>query len=266
MKPATKMPTKTQAGEQGFTLVELLSVMAVTLLFSGLIVFFAFDYWRSSVSLESNQEVFVGRLTAGDFLRDTLDASTGLIIQNDLPDTYTNNPDPADPSNNFWIPIHAVPQTITAGSSSTTPLIYFRQPSIDASKNILMNGVAPYEDNRILYIDGGRKQLLMRTLANNLASGNRAVTSCPPDSATASCPADKVVAQDVASVDMRYFSRSGNPIDHNSIVDPLTGEFIGPDFTAVEVVEFNIHSFRKSTLHGGTDTVNETIIRVALRN
>ena len=73
---------------------------------------------------------------------------------------------------------------------------------------------------------------------------------------------------------MRYFSRSGNPINYQSLVaiDPNTGlpydptEYIGPDFTSVEVVEFNLHLYVKATIHGTQDTTNSTTIRVAIRN
>ena len=65
---------------------------------------------------------------------------------------------------------------------------------------------------------------------------------------------------------MRYFSRSGNTIDYHSVTDSLTGEYIGPDFPVVEVVEFKIKLYKKSRLQGGQDTSNETVIRVALRS
>jgi hypothetical protein len=131
-----------------------------------------------------------------------------------------------------------------------------------------MNGTQPYQNEYVLYLNGTAKQLLLRTLANPNAPGNAATTSCPSAAATSICPADRIIAEDVASIDMRYFSRAGNTIDHNSIIDTSVSPnvFIGPDFTSVEVVEFNLHNFRKSSLGGGTDTSNQTVIRVALRN
>ena len=129
-----------------------------------------------------------------------------------------------------------------------------------------MNGSIPYEDNVILYMNGSTKQLLARVVANPYASSNRARTSCPAAVATLSCPKDTVIADDVSSVSMRYFSRSGNTIDYTSIVDSSTGEYIGPDFPVVEVVEFNLKLTKKAQLHNGADTINQTVIRVALRN
>lgn len=258
--------TRTASRESGFTLPELISVMAVTLLLSGLIMYFAFQYWRSSATVTNDLETFVGRLNAGDRLRDTMNQSSGLITQNGLADTHATVVDPSDGTGTYWVPVHAIPGNIPVGTSGATPLVYFRSPSIDTSKNIVMNGTQPYEDEFVLYLDSATKELRMRTLANPGALNNARTTSCPPASATSSCPADRVMATNLISVDMRYFSRTGNTIDYTSIVDPLTGDYIGPDFPAVEVIEFNLHVFKKSTLHGGADTSSQTVIRVALRN
>lgn len=261
------MPRKLD--QSGFTIPELLSVMIVSLLFSGLIIYFAFDYWRATATLDNDSQTFVGRLSTGDKLRDSINAASNLMIQNSIPDAHTNNPDPAYANNYYWQPIHAVPGNTSVGASgTTTPLIYFSQPALDSSKNFIMNGTQPYQNEYVLYLDGSSKQLLLRTLANTDAPGNAAVTSCPPSATSSTCPADRIIAEDLASIDMRYFSRAGNTIDHNSIIDTSVtpNQFIGPDFPSVEVVEFNLHNFRKSRLGGGTDTSNQTVIRVALRN
>ncbi|HSX32421.1 MAG TPA: prepilin-type N-terminal cleavage/methylation domain-containing protein [Candidatus Saccharimonadales bacterium] len=251
----------------GFTLPELISVMVISLLFSGLITMFAFEYWRASASLTTNMETFVGRLNAGDRLREALNASSGLIIQNSIPDFHTGDPDTTVPGGQYWKPLHAVPGTTSIGASGTfKPLLYFKSPSRNTSKNIVLNGAQPYEDEFVLYIDGSTKELRMRMLANSSAPSNRIKTTCPPASATSSCPADRLIATNVASVKTRYFSRSANLIDYTSIVDSLTGAYIGPDYPAVEVVELTLNVFKKSQLKGGADTINQTVVRIALRN
>jgi hypothetical protein len=248
------------ARQAGFTLVELLSVLAATVMFSGLILYFAFNYWSSMATLESDMETYVSRLDAGDILRDAINSSSGLVVQN------THRPDPTIMSGDFWEPIHAVPGVIANTAGTHTPVTYFRAPSIDTSKNIIMNGTQPYEDEFVLYMDGTTREMRLRTLANGSAPGNVKLTSCPDSVKSASCPGDKRVAANVESVEMRYFSRSGNPINYQSITDPVTGEFIGPDFQVVEVIEYKLKLSKKSRLKGGTDTVNETVIRVALRS
>jgi type II secretory pathway pseudopilin PulG len=252
--------------ESGFTIPELLSVMIVSLLFSGLIIYFAFDYWRATATLDNDSQTFVGRLSAGDKLRDSLNSASNLLTQNSIADSHTANPDPSYASNYFWVPIHAVPgNSVVGATGTTTPVIYFQQPAVDSAKNFIMNGAQPFQNEYVLYMDGTAKQLLLRTLANPNAPSNAAVTSCPSSAATSICPADRIIAEDVASIDMRYFSRAGNTIDHNSIIDTTVSPnvYIGPDFPSVEVVEFNLHNFRKSRLGGGTDTSNQTVIRVA---
>lgn len=253
--------------QSGFTVPELISVMVVTLMFTTLIMYFTLQSWGSTETLKSDLEVFSGRLTAGDRLRDTLNASTGLISQNSLADTQTNNPDPAIVSGAFWIPIHAIPGIKpVGGSGTTTPLIYYSQPALDSGKNYVMNGTSPYLNEYVLYMNGTTKQLLLRSIANSSAAGNITKSSCPKAVATTSCPADIIIAENVASISMRYFSRAGNLLDYTSIVDPSTGAYIGPDFQSVEVVEFSMQAYKKSVIRGGQDTTNQTIIRVALRN
>jgi prepilin-type N-terminal cleavage/methylation domain-containing protein len=255
------------ADQDGFTLPELMAVMVITVMFSFLIVMFMFDFWSGTATLENDSENYVARLNAGDILRDAINESTGLINQNGITDSNTGYPDPAYPSNLYWNPIHAVPGNIANGANGTyTPVLYFRRPAVDTSKTFIMNGTVPYENEYVLYLNNSNKQLLIRTLANSAATGNKAKTSCPPASATSSCPADKIVADNIASVDLRYFSKAGNTIDYHASTDPNTGNYNGPDYPSVEVVEFNLHSYKKSALHGGQDTSSQNVIRIALRN
>lgn len=254
------------AGSEGFTLVELVIVMTLTVLFSGLVMTFFLDLWGSTATLQNDSETFVSREDAGDALRDAFNSAAGLINQNGIADTHTNNPDPANASNNYWVPLHAIPGTTSMPSTGTTPVLYFSAPSVDSSRNFIMNGTQPYQDNFVLYMDASTKSLLLRTLVNPSAAGDRLTTSCPPAQTTALCPADKTIAGDVSSVSKRYFSRSGNLLDWTSIVDSLTGAYIGPDFPSVEVLEITLNLHRNSTIHGHTDTSNEAIVRIAFRN
>lgn len=258
---------KKQTRSAGFTLVELLVVISVSGIMLIVITSFALRYWGKTISISNNQQTLVSRLNAGDYLRAGVDSATGLITQNNIPDSHVGMPDPADGTGTHWLVIHAIPTTVTNGGAGTfTPLIYYNRPSIDTSKNIVMNGTIPYEDDIVLYMNGTTKQLLARVIANQYAPSNSALTTCPAASATNVCPADNVIATDVSSVGMRYFSRSGNIINYTSIIDPTTGQFIGPDYPSVEIVEFTIQLYHKAQFHNAQDTTNQTVIRVALRN
>ncbi len=253
--------------EDGFTIPELLTVIVTTAIFTGLVLYFGISYWRYGYLLEADLDTFVNRLNAQDFLRETFATSSGLITQNSIPDANTHNPDPAVAGEQYWIPIHAIPGNTPLGASNTTtPLLYYKRFSTNTSGSYIMNGAQPYEDEYVIYLDGTTKQLLQRSLANPSASGNRLKTSCPPASASSACPADKVIISDLASVDLQYFSKSGNLINWTSIYDTISGTYIGPDFPVVEVLELNLHITKKPILQKTNATVNETVIRIALRN
>jgi hypothetical protein len=174
----------------------------------------------------------------------------------------------ADSNNsNYWLPIHAIPGTTNVPASNNyTPLLYFKRYSISSSGAYIMNGTQPYEDEYILYLNGTTKSLMQRTLVNPSASGDKLKTSCPPSQVTASCPVDKTIADSLASVGMRYFSRTGNLIDYTSIFDINTNSYAGPDFTAVEVVELTLNLSYKPVFQKTNATQNSTIVRIALRN
>lgn len=253
--------------EEGFTLIEVLVSMTVTSIFIGLIMFFMISYWRYGYLLEADLDTFITRLNAGDVLRESFSSSSGLVIQNGIPDVNRHNPDPLDGTGQYWLPIHAIPSNTPVGTSGTTaPLVYYKRPSQNLSGAIIMNGAQPFEDEFIIYLNGTTKQLLHRSLANPSATGNRLKTSCPAAIATSVCPADKIIASDLASVDMRYFSRTGNPVDYTSVYDPDIGQYIGPDYPVVDVIEFKLNITKKPIFQKTNATTNSTIVRIALRN
>lgn len=253
--------------QRGFTVVELVVVMTMTMLFSGLVLTFAIDYWGSTANLKNSNETLISRQTAGDTLRSNLERSSGLVLQNSIGDANSAVSDPSEPSGAYWITLHAVPQTITMPAADAySPVFYFTAPSTDGDHEWIMNGEQPYYDEFVLYLDGATRRLLLRTLAHPSATGNTRQTTCPAGLSSSSCPGDRIVAEDVTSVETQYFSRSGNTINHESITDTDTGEFIGPDFPSVEVVEITLNLRRKATIQGTNDTTNATTVRVALRN
>ena len=256
-----------QPQQAGVTLVELLVVMSVSLGLITVITGFALNFWGNTVTLSGDQATLVSRLNVGSYLNTVVGQSTGFANQNDIPDNNTGAPDPAIASGKYWVPIHAVPKTIAMGpTGSISPLLYFRKPSINTSNNIVLNGSIPYEDNIILYLDGSTKQLRSRVLRSNSAPANKTLTSCPSSTASTTCPSDVVISDDVSAVSLRYFSRSGNLIDYTSITDPITLQYIGPDYPSVEIVELTIKYYKKAQLYKAANTTTQTVVRVALRN
>lgn len=253
--------------QKGISIAELMVVIVMTSFMVTLVSDFMINYWRYGYMLQSDEDTLGVRLNAGDILRDSVGTSSGLIMQNSISDSYPGVVDTSDPTNSHWEVIHAIPQNIPIGASgSITPVIYYRRPSVNTAGSYIMNGAQPYDDEYVLYLDGTTKSLKQRILANPNAVGDKVRTTCPAAHASSSCPADKTIATSVSSIDMRYFSRNGNTIDYTSITDPNTGLYAGPDFTAVEVVEFKLNLTQKPFLQQSNTTINNTIIRVALRN
>jgi hypothetical protein len=253
--------------EAGFTLVELIVVMVISMLLTGILLTFMFHYWRYSYVLDYTEESFAERLNVNDFLRDSIGSAVGLINQNGLPDQNANAPDPNIPSNLYWKIIHAIPGTYSVeNDGSAVPLIYYRRYSFNNSNSYIMNGTVPYEDEYVLYIDSANKRVLLRSIANPNAPGNRLKTTCPPEIASVDCPTDKILINNISSVALRYFSRSGNFVDWTSIWDPINSTYAGPDFPTAEVVEFTFNVNRNAFFSSSNSTTNTTIVRVSLRN
>lgn len=262
-----------KTSQRGFTIPELIIMMAVTSILTLLVISFMMYYWAGAARLQNDSATLVSRLNAGDALRDALNVSSGLITQNSIQDPYASVVDPSAGSG-YWLQQHATPKTITMPSgSSVSPVFYFQAPSVTTARTFIMNGTQSYKDEFILFLDGSTKTLKLRNLINTSAAGDRLKRTCPPASATPTCPTDRILSENVASVTTRYFSRSGNTVDYTSIVqkdssgNPVVPTvYIGPDFPSVEVVELTIRLYQKASVGGATNTANQVIVRVALRN
>jgi hypothetical protein len=222
--------------EDGFTVIEIIIVLVMTSVFTTIIMFFTFNFWRYGYSLGSDLDTFVTRLNAGDFLRESIGSSSGFISQNSIADTNAMNP--VSIGSSFWQIKHAIPGNVAIGASNTTtPFLYYKRYSVDTTNAYIMNGVQPYEDEYVLYLNGTTHQLLLR-----------------------------IIASDLSSIDIRFFSRSGNTIDWTSIFDSNIGTYAGPDYPAVEVLELTLNISKKAVFQTSNTTQSSTEIRIALRN
>lgn len=255
---------------RGLTIAELMIVMVITLMLSGLVMSFTLDFWGRTANLQNNSDTLVTRQSLGDSLRDSFNRASSMAIQPSIPDPQTLVPDPARAEGTFWVPIHAVPKTISKPATNQyVPVVYFMAPSLHSDRTQIMNGTQPFQDEFVLYLSG-TGELRLRTLTSPNASGNMLKNTCSPHEASTACPPDKLLAQDVSKVSTRYFSRSGNPQNWESVIDPDPDPgapvYIGPDMPTVEVLELTVGFERRAVMKKSATTKNETTVRIALRN
>lgn len=266
--------------QDGFSLVEMLIVVVLTTVLSIIIFAMGYQYLKQAASLEARSNFYANRLNVADYLRQNIGLSTGLLNQNSVADSTTRVPDPNDATNTHWTPIHAIPGAFGV-STGVTPIIYYSKDALKSDGTAIMNGANAYQNEFILYHDGPSLELRVRSLANPDAVGNATTTTCT--TATPTCPKDKVLLTGVQTVEMRYFSRSGEDIDFRSSCDPdvyfcagttppaceQTAPYTGCnglDFSQVEVVQFKLKVRKTIESDANHSIYNSTIIRIALRN
>jgi len=266
--------------EHGFTLVEMLIVVIMTSILSVVIFSMGYQYLKQAASLTAKSNFYSNRLNVADYLRQNVGLSTGLLNQNSLDDDNTLVPDPADPTNKHWQNIHAIPGSF-GSPSATTPIVYYSQDALRADGTPIMNGVTAYQNEFVIYHHGSSSELRIRSLANLAAVDNVTKTTCTTESAL--CAKDKVLLGGVQTVEMRYFSRSGEDIDFRSSCDPdaffCAGNVPvgceqsapyegcnGLDFSQVEVAQFKLKVKQTIESDANRSIYNSTIIRIALRN
>ena len=266
--------------QSGFTLVEMIIVVTMTTVLSMVIFAIGYQYLKQAASLTARSNFYGDRLTVSDYLRQNIGMSTGLLNQNSILDNNALVPDPLDGTGTHWQLIHTIPG-VQGSPTGVTPIVYYSQDALRADKTAIMNGTTAYQNEFIMYHDGPSSELRLRSLANPLAANNATHTTCTTTSP--SCRKDKVLLSGVKSVEMRYFSRSGEDIDFRSSCDPdvfyCDGNIPigcnqsppyegcnGLDFPHVEVVQFDLKVEKTIESDANNSIYNSTIIRIALRN
>lgn len=212
----------------GFTVVELTVATAITaLIFVAFLVaitnyFFTITKNNASVDLATNSQTL---------LRNTVEA---IRLGDGVRQSNTIN-DPNAPVGGW-------------NTSNDDFVVIIAEPAVDADNEYIINpnSGSPYMNEVVYYQDDAH--LMKRTLAHPDASGNRTVTSCPAELATASCPADSILAEYVKSMVFTLYD-----IDGNSTTDPTLARSIKIDLSM------------ERTTFGEPLTLDNTI-RVTLRN
>jgi hypothetical protein len=93
-------------------------------------------------------------------------------------------------------------------TSDPSNIIIIESPAVDSSQNIIYDtGTGfPYRNEYIYFGSGGN--MYKRILANTAATGNTAITTCPPDKASPTCPADRLFTSNLSNLSFTFYNFS----------------------------------------------------------
>lgn len=175
--------------QSGFTIVEALVGITMTVLLLMIIMNFMANYFRQHAINTARSDLLVNSQRALDMIGQDIRLSAS-----------------AD-QNNRWQDPHApnAPANQLSWQSNANSLV-LATAAEDQSGNIIFADQAQYiseKNNNIFFVQN--RTLYKRTLAAPVA-GNKARTSCPASAATPSCPGDRILAENVASFTVTYLS------------------------------------------------------------
>lgn len=184
--------------QAGFTLVELLVVVAVTTLMAIVVT----NYMMRNIQ---STALDAAQATIQSEVQTTLD-----IVGNDIRLSASADPNNRNPDANS--PVSGNPYGWTSSSST----LILATAAVNTSNQIIFSDATNYvtvKNDIIYFVSGGT--LYKRTLAASV-SGNKAKTSCPANLATSSCPADVALIHNVTNFALTYIDGDNNSVapDH----------------------------------------------------
>jgi len=174
----------TRLNARGFTIIEMLMVLAVAGGMIAILFTVTFNYYVSTVKAETATQMalesqsLLTQLTEDIRLADAI-TGTNLIDDPTNPGGWMTN----DPSN----------------------IIIVQSPATDVNRDIIYDDTTGYPfSNEFIYFLNGNS-MFKRVLANSGASGNTAITTCPAASATSTCPKDKLFSDKITNLTFTFF-------------------------------------------------------------
>ncbi len=224
------MLAKTNNSEKGFTVTELIVSITLIGIISVVVLTVVSNYL---VIITRNNFMVDMTVSSQNLLRTTVEELRyGAGVQS----TNTIDDPNADEPAGGW------------NTSNEAVVVIIAQPATDISRDYIIDNLTgqPYVNELVYY---KRDSILYRrTLANPLASGNRAVTTCTPSTATATCPADRILNENLESMVFTLFNQ-----DNAITTDP----------SAARALTINLE-LRKQTFGDPLTLTNS--ITVAFRN
>jgi prepilin-type N-terminal cleavage/methylation domain-containing protein len=187
----------------GFTLVELLISISVI----SVVMLFITDYFLGTIqqsAIATNRDTLIKETeTSLDSMTNDVRLSANADTNNRWPDANS----PGGSANQY-------------GWTSNNSRIVLATAAENQSDNIIFSDAHNYitqKNNVVYFVQNGT--LYKRVIAAPV-SGNKAVTTCPKASASASCPADKELLHNVTGFTVTYLdgqNQSVSPTDARSI-------------------------------------------------
>lgn len=197
---------KMDHNDSGFTLIEMLIVLLVMSVLSLALANFIAS-WLQTQGLVQTRTSMLSDAESG------LDkVSTDIKLSGSV-DQTNRWPDPNGPGGNQY------------GWSSGSQTLVLAVVAKNSSGNPIFTDANDYitlKDDEVYYLSG--TTLYRRTISSGV-SGDTAITTCPPSSATPSCPADMTVATGVTNWSVSYYDANNNsvsPADARSVQLSIT--------------------------------------------
>lgn len=214
--------------QSGFSLVELLMAVAIASILSTVLVAFTLTYVADVFRSRATAELAVESHFVLQTMIEDIRLADGIATINDITD--------ANAPIGGWT------------TSDINNRIIINSPAVTSVRDIIYDESTgyPYRNQFIYFISGSI--LYKRVLSNTGATGNNAITTCPPLVASSSCPGDKDYTSNIENLTLVFYD-----IDNVVTVDPA----------AARSVKIGIVMSRKS--FGKPITLNNTI-QTTLRN
>ena len=168
---------------RGFTLVEVVISLSIAGVLSGILFMVTYYFYanmmqnNAATQMTLDTQIVLRSLTDDIRLADKIDSTNAITDANQPSGWTTSNP---------------------------SSILIISDPAVNSSNQIIYNPDTgyPYRNENIYFVSSGT--LYKRTLKNPDATGNVAVTTCPPAIATSSCPPDKTFSTYVSSLQFSF--------------------------------------------------------------
>lgn len=183
---------RTRLQQKGFTIVEALIGITVTVILLMIIMNFMANYFRQHAISTTKANLLSDSQKTLDIIGEDIRLSAAADQQNRWPDAYAPN------------------STNQYSWQSDGDTLILATAVEDTDGNIIFADASQYiseKNNNIYFVSNNR--LYKRTLASPVEA-NQSVTTCP--SGTDICPADELLAEHVQSFSIRYLSATEDEV------------------------------------------------------